>query len=193
MAETKNRIEFGVENLHIAVLNESNNNYETPEKVEGTVQIKLTGKGDSTPLYADNGQYHIITSNTGYEGELEIYNFNDDFKIKYLGFERDGNGVLIEPNILNPKSLALLFKILGDESDRCSVLYKCVFEKPDLEYKTIEDKIDVQVLKIKFKASSKEFENFDKKIIQSSTVNAKLKENWFTQVYIPSKTRTINQ
>lgn len=193
MAETKNKVEFGVENLHIAILNDSNGTYGTPEKAVGTVQIKLSGKGERKALYADNGVFHALVSNDGYEGELEIYNFNDDFKVKYLGFEQDGNGALIEPSILNPKKLAMLFKILGDEKDRCSVLYNCIFEKPDLEYKTIEDKIDVQVLKIKFKASAKEFADFGKKIVQASTIDDKIKKNWFTEVYIPSKTKTISE
>lgn len=190
MAEEKNIVEFGVENLHLSILKE-NGDFDTPASIKGTSKIKLSAKGDSKIIYADNGVLYTIGSNTGYDGELEIYNYDDEFKIKYLGFKKDGNGVLLEPSILKPVSLAMAFKILGDAKDRCSVLYNCIFEKPDIELKTVEDKIDVEVLKIKFKARPKEFKEFGEKIIQASTINDKAKESWFTTIYKPSKTKTI--
>ena len=190
MAEEKNIVEFGVENLHLATL-KNDGEFDTPVNIKGTSKIKLSGKGDSKIIYADNGTFYVISSNTGYEGELEIYNFDDDFKIKYLGFKRDGNGILLEPSILKPVSLAMAFKILGDVKDRVSVLYNCIFEKPDIELKTVEEKIDVEVMKIKFKARPKEFQDFDEKIVQASTLNEKAKETWFTKVYTPSKTKTL--
>lgn len=190
MAEEKNIVEFGVENLHLATL-KNDGEFDTPVNIKGTSKIKLSGKGDSKIIYADNGTFYVISSNTGYEGELEIYNFDDDFKIKYLGFKRDGNGILLEPSILKPVSLAMAFKILGDVKDRVSVLYNCIFEKPDIELKTVEEKIDVEVMKIKFKARPKEFQDFDEKIVQASTLNDKAKETWFTKIYTPSKTKTL--
>lgn len=190
MAEEKNIVEFGVENLHLATL-KNDGEFDTPLNIKGTSKIKLSGKGDSKIIYADNGTFYVISSNTGYEGELEIYNFDDDFKIKYLGFKRDGNGILLEPSILKPVSLAMAFKILGDVKDRVSVLYNCIFEKPDIELKTVEEKIEVEVMKIKFKARPKEFQDFDEKIVQASTLNDKAKETWFTKIYTPSKTKTL--
>lgn len=190
MAEEKNIVEFGVENLHLATL-KNDGEFDTPVNIKGTSKIKLSGKGDSKIIYADNGTFYVISSNTGYEGELEIYNFDDEFKIKYLGFKRDGNGILLEPSILKPVSLAMAFKILGDVKDRVSVLYNCIFEKPDIELKTVEEKIDVEVMKIKFKARPKEFQDFDEKIVQASTLNDKAKETWFTKIYTPSKTKTL--
>jgi phi13 family phage major tail protein len=190
MAEEKNIVEFGVENLHLATL-KNDGEFDTPVNIKGTSKIKLSGKGDSKIIYADNGTFYVISSNTGYEGELEIYNFDDDFKIKYLGFKRDGNGILLEPSILKPVSLAMAFKILGDVKDRVSVLYNCIFEKPDIELKTVEEKIDVEVMKIKFKARPKEFQDYDEKIVQASTLNDKAKETWFTKIYTPSKTKTL--
>ena len=98
---------------------------------------------------------------------------------------------MLEPSILKPVSLAMAFKILGDVKDRVSVLYNCIFEKPDIELKTVEEKIDVEVMKIKFKARPKEFQDYDEKIVQASTLNEKAKETWFTKIYTPSKTKTL--
>nr|DAX69019.1 MAG TPA: tail tube protein [Caudoviricetes sp.] len=190
MAEEKNIVEFGVENLHLATLKDDGE-FDTPVHIKGTSKIKLSGKGDTKIIYADNGTFYTISSNTGYEGELEIYNFDDDFKIKYLGFKKDANGILIEPSILKPVNLAMLFKILGDAKDRVSVLYNCIFEKPDIELKTVEEKIDVEVMKIKFKVRQKEFKDFEDKVIQASTLDTEAKKTWFTKVYTPSKTKTL--
>lgn len=183
----KNTIEFGIENLHIAILNKENATFGAPESIPGTVGLKLSGKMEEIKIFADNGVLFQASNNTGYEGELEIYNFDDDFKVKYLGFEKDKNGVLVEPEIIIPKNLALLFKVLGDSKDRVSVLYNVTFEKPDYEVKTLQGKIEVQVMKLKLKAIPLKFADYDKKLIQASTIDDTKKATWFTEVYKPVK------
>ena len=69
MAEEKNIVEFGVENLHLSILKE-NGDFDTPASIKGTSKIKLSAKGDSKIIYADNGVLYTIGSNTGYDGEL---------------------------------------------------------------------------------------------------------------------------
>lgn len=187
MTNTVNTVEFGIENLHIAEFNEDGVSYKTPVAVKGTVEIKLKKKIEDVTLYADNGVYFSLNANNGYEGELSIYNFDDEFKINYFGYKKDANGVLVEPNILYPKPVALLFKIKGDKEDRATVLFNCVFGKPDSNFKTIEDKLEVEALNVEFKAVPVEFPKFDDKVIQASTVDKDKKKTWFTKVYIPSK------
>lgn len=191
MSEVVNKVEFGIENLHISIYDESQFKYGNLEKISGITSMKLSAKSEIKNIYADNGVYYSIGSNVGYEGELQIYNFDNEFKKKYFGFSEDANGVLLEPSVLKIPVVALAFKVLGDVKDRVSVLYKCTFSKPDFEWKTLEEKIDVQVMKIKFKATPQEFIGFDKKIIQASTIEDKIKEKWFTEVYKPVKTKSV--
>lgn len=187
MADNKNVVEFGLENLHIAEYDETAGTYKKPEKVPNVVSLKLKNKMEQINLYADDGVFFSLINNNGYTGDLEIYNFDDDFKEKYLGFKKDKNGVLFEPSVIVQKSFALLFKILGDKSDRCTVLYKVALGKGEVELKTKADKTEIKVLKIPIIATPAEFKDFDGKVVQASTIDKDKKASWFTTVYVPVK------
>lgn len=180
-----NKVEFGVSNLHLAE-NMLDGTYGALAHVEGTVSISLSAISSKKETYADNGVFFEITKNGGYEGELEIYNYDDDFKVKYFGFIKDSKGVLLEPEILVPKAFAMAFQIEGDKSERTSIMYNVVFEKPDVTHKTTEEEIEIEALKCKFKATPVKFEG--KKYIQASTTDSTLQTAWFTTVYIPTFT-----
>ena len=183
MSEVINAIEFGCENMHFAkILSEET--FETPEKIKGMVSLKLSGKSSTKTLPADNGTYFEIASNSGYEIELEIYNYDDSIKTKYLGFVKDKNGVLVEPDIIIPTPLSLLFEVRGDKLNRAICLYNCTFEKPDVTFKTVEEEnIEVEVVTLKGKA--KPFKFGEKGVVQASTTDANKKTTWFTSVYKP--------
>lgn len=188
--EVVNTVEFGADKLHFAEYDDSNNTYKNIERIKGLVTIKLKSKSNDLKLHADDGVYFTLVNNNGYEGELEIYNFDNEFKINYLGYKKDGNGVLVEPAVFFPKTYALLFKIQGDKKDRHTTLYNVTFSKTDTTHKTVDDKIDVEALKIEFKATPIEFSNFEGKVVQASSTNPTRTAKWFTKVYIPSTSPT---
>lgn len=181
----KNKIEFGIESLHFAPL--KNGAFQTPQAIKGVSSLKMEGSTETIKIYADNTVYYTMSANTGYDLELEIYNYDDDFMVNYLGFKKDKNGVLIEPSILVPVEVAVLFKVKGDLKDRCCALYKCTFEKPSFENKTIEDKIEVPTVKLKGFASSHTFENYPDAVVRSATTDITKKAAWFSEVYVPVK------
>ena len=82
MADNKNVVEFGLENLHIAEYDETAGTYKKPEHVPNVVSLKLKNKMEQINLYADDGVFFSLINNNGYTGDLEIYNFDDDFKEK---------------------------------------------------------------------------------------------------------------
>lgn len=181
----ENKLEFGCESLHFAKLL-SSGEYEKPELIEGLASMTLTSKLTKKQIFADNKVYFEISKNTGYEIELEIYMYKDTIREKYFGFVKDQNGVICEPDVIVPVQLALLFKVRGDKKDRVSCLYNVTFEKPDISHKTLEEDIEVEVLKIKGTATPKEFGT--KNIIQASTIDDAKKTAWFTTVYKPTFT-----
>lgn len=179
-----NKVEFGVSDL-IFYEEKADGTYGEPFAVKGTTEITLSSKSEKTELYADNGIFHVFASNNGYEGELSIYNFDDNLKVMLFGFEKDANGNLVEPSVLIPKKFGISFKIQGDVKKRASVLYSCTFEKPDSSYKTVEDKPNVEVLKCKFKASPKQFAN-GKSYVQLSTTTEKYVTQLATKIVLPN-------
>lgn len=182
---TKNKIEFGIESLHFAPF--KNGRYETPELIKGAAALKMESSTETIKIYADNTIFYTMSANNGYGLELDIYNYDDDFMVKYLGFKKDKNGILVEPSILVPIEVGVLFKVKGDLKDRCCALYKCTFEKPSLENKTIEDKIEVPTVKLKGIASPQTFTDYHDSIVRASTIEESKKATWFSEVYVPVK------
>ena len=70
--ETKNKVKFGLSNVHIAKITEADGviTYGTPFAMPGAISLTADPAGDTTPFYADNIKYYIATSNQGYEGDF---------------------------------------------------------------------------------------------------------------------------
>ena len=87
MPGTADKVKFGVKNVHYALLtDEGTPTYGTPVAIPGAVSLSLEASGESTPFYADNMQYYVTVSNSGYETELEVAIFPDSFLKDVLGY-----------------------------------------------------------------------------------------------------------
>ena len=116
----KNKVKFGLSNVHIAKLTETEEGitYGTPFPVPGAVGLTAEPEGDTTPFYADNIKYFIAVANNGYTGDLEIAMTPKEFLTQILGQLEDTNGALIESaNDVNAR-FALMGEIEGDVKKR---------------------------------------------------------------------------
>lgn len=136
----KNKVLFGLENVHYAKITESSGNitYATPVHVTGAVSLGLNPEGDSSPFYADNIEYYTGTENNGYTGDLIMAKFPDQMISDLFGMTIDSNGVLIENNEDTIAKFALLFEVKGDLNKRRTVFYTCTATRPSRENKTLE-------------------------------------------------------
>ena len=117
MPGTADKVKFGVKNVHYALLtDEGTPSYDTPVAIPGAVSLSLEASGESTPFYADNMQYYVTVSNSGYETELEVAIFPDSFLMDVLGYTQSTTDkVLTENSNTQPKPFALLFEEAGDQ------------------------------------------------------------------------------
>ena len=141
MAE--NKVQFGLKNVHYAVLTESANaapSFGTPKAVPGAVTLTLAQASAETNFYADNIPYFRSSANNGYTGTLEMARFTEDMLKDIWGIEEtSGSGVLSEGIDATEKPFALLFQIDGDDNDDLYVFYRCYAGRPNIGSTTINE------------------------------------------------------
>lgn len=139
------KVKYGLKNVHYAPaeIDEINNTatYGTPVPWPGAVNLSMDAQGGRNIFRADNIDYWIGQSNTGYEGDLETALVPDSFRKDILGEVEDSNGVLIENTGAKTKYFALLFQFEHDDKAARHVMYKCSATRPAVAGQTTEEEL----------------------------------------------------
>lgn len=183
--ETKNKVKFGLSNVHIAKITEQDGEitYGTPFPMPGAVSLTADPEGDTTPFYADNIKYYIAVANNGYTGDLEIAMTPEEFLTQILGQEKDTNGALIESsNDVNAR-FALMGEIEGDAKKRRFIYYDCTATRPSAEMNTIEESKEPQTDTISITMAARSSDNVIKAVIEPNETNQDVYDTFFKKVY----------
>lgn len=185
MADTKNKVKFGLSNVHIAKITETEGKitYGTPFAMPGAVGLNADPEGDTTPFYADNIKYYIATSNQGYSGDLEIAITPEQFLTEILGQMKDKNGALFENADDVTARFALMGEIEGDAKKRRFVYFDCTATRPKTENKTKEESTDPQTDTISITMSPRSTDKAIKAVIEPSEQNQAVYDTFFKKVY----------
>lgn len=189
----KNKVKFGLSNVHIAKLTETEEGitYGTPFAVPGAVGLTAEPEGDTTPFYADNIKYYIAVANNGYTGDLEIAMTPKEFLTQILGQLEDTNGALIESaNDVNAR-FALMGEIEGDIKKRRFVYYDCTAARPSAEMNTVEESKEPQTDTISITMAARSSDNVIKAVIEPSEKNKAVYDTFFTKVYEKNATAGV--
>jgi phi13 family phage major tail protein len=139
MAPTTNKIKYGLRNVHYSLVTEDPATgvvtYATPKRLPGGVSITLTPAGDNAEFYADDSSYFSEATNNGYDGELELANLTDEFRVDVLG-DTYVEGVMYENADQVTKRFALAFEFQGDLKAKRHVLYYCSAARPTVSATT---------------------------------------------------------
>ena len=189
----KNKVKFGLKNVHVATATFDDNGYPTfatPKRILGVVNLSLDKEGDPTKFYADDSDYYDINNNNGYSGDLEIAMIPEWFRTDILGDIKDSNGVLIENADAPTVYFALLFEFTGDANGIRHVLYKNSVSRPKIEGKTKEDSVEVKTDVLTLSSVSCKFNVNGQDIMtpksktDENTTDATY-NNWYNTVYVP--------
>ena len=185
MPEAKNKVKFGLSNVHIAKIIEQDGQitYGTPIALPGAVSLTADPEGDTTPFYADNIQYYVAVSNNGYTGELELAMAVKEFLTQILGQQEDTNGALFESSDDVNARFALMGEIEGDVKKRRFVYYDCTATRPSSEMNTIEDTKEPQTDTIEITMSPRATDHVIKAVIEPNDTNEDVYNTFFTKVY----------
>ena len=183
--ETKNKVKFGLSNVHIAKITEQDGEitYGTPFPMPGAVSLTADPEGDTTPFYADNIKYYIAVANNGYTGDLEIAMTPEEFLTQILGQEKDTNGALFESSDDVNARFALMGEIDGDARKRRFIYYDCTATRPSAEMNTVEESKEPQTDTISITMAARSSDNVIKAVIEPSTENQGIYDTFFKKVY----------
>lgn len=189
----KNKVKFGLKNVYYAKATidaEANTaTYDTPKRIPGAVSLSMDAQGDTTNFYADDGVYFTVTANNGYQGDLEVALYPDEFKKDILGYVTDKNGVLIEDTGAIPKPFALIFEFSGDVNARRHCLFNCTSTRPAVSSKTKAESVEVQTETSTITAAPIHCTALDKDMTKADCdKDSSAYNSWFSEVYTPEKT-----
>lgn len=184
MADTANKVRFGIKNVHYAVLTDgATPSWGTPAAIPGAVSLSLSPEGGDNPFYADNQLYFTVVKNGGYSGDLECALFPADFLKAVFGLTEGATSkVVTESSLVQPKPFALMFEEDGDIAGTKFVLYRCVATRPEQGSQTTADKIEVKTQKMSFKAYPMASDGSVMAYTQETTPEATLTA-WYTSVF----------
>lgn len=184
------KVRFGLSNVHIAPYDAATDTFEEPVKVPGAVNLTADPQGDQTVFYADNGAYFTISTNAGYEGDLEMAFIPDELLAQLLGWIIDTNGALVEITDAIAKPFALLYEVQTDEKARRNVYYNCTLARPGTESGTTEDTTEVTTETYSIKMISYEYLAENLKItklsIEPSESNKTVYDSFYNAVVLPN-------
>lgn len=182
---SEQKVFFGLKNVHYAPYTEVEGEivYEEFIPLEGAVNLNLTPNGDTNKFFADNRAYYVVTSNQGYEGDLELAILPQKFRTDILGEVVSKEGVLVETNTQRAKNFALAYEFSGNAKDVRMVLYNCSATRPNLTNATTTEttEINTQTLSLTISPTPKG-------IIKGSTTDKVSKEvydNWYKKPVLP--------
>ena len=193
MPDTSNKVKFGLSNVHIAKIIETDGaiTYGTPFAMPGAVSLTAEPEGETTPFYADNIQYYVAVSNNGYTGDLEIAMTPQEFLTTILGQTVDTNGAVFESSDDVNARFALMGEIEGDAKKRRFVYYDCTATRPSAEMNTIEDTKEPQTDTISITMTPRSTDHVIKAVIEPSETNQDVYDEFFEKVYEKNATAGV--
>ena len=185
MADTNNKVLFGIEKCHIAKITETNGeiSYGTPFPMPGAVGLNFVPVGEETPFYADNVKYFIATSNQGYSGDLEIGMTPEQFLTEILGRTKDTNGAIFENADDKTARFALMFEGKGEEKARRWVFFDCIATRPSRENNTQEESIEPGTETMSITMSPRSTDKAVMAYIEPNDTNQDVYDEFFDAVY----------
>lgn len=190
MANSENKVQFNLKNVHYAVLTPGETpTWTAPVAVPGAVTLTLDPQGDVTPFYADGIVYYQSVANNGYAGDLEMARYPDQMLKDIWGFEEtETDKVLIENANVEPKAFALLYQIDGDTDNQYYCLYNCTGTRPGIGSTTNTATKEPQTKSSSISAVPMEDGNVFART--TALTPEDVKANWFKAVYQKSAAAT---
>lgn len=182
------RVRYGFKNLYYATATDDGSGtltYATPVKIDGAKSMSMSGAGDSTDEYAEDGLWFHLDGNNGYSGTIEFEDTAsaDTFIETVTGQTKDSAEVVIEKASDKPVEFALAGQFTlagGEEVGKRVWFYRCTASRPNVEGSTKEASVSVATNTVNITAMPRIADDRVK-----ATANSASSEyaNWFTKVY----------
>lgn len=184
------KVKYGLKNVHFVpgVINDDGSATYSPTvyRWPGAVSLNLEAVGEATKFRADNTDYWVGQSNSGYEGDFESTLIPDSFREHVLGESRDSNAVAYERVSAPTTIFALMFQFENDDSATRHVMYNCTASRPAVAGQTTEKTLEPQTETVTMTAASIYVPALDESIVKARAARGSaMYDSWFSSVYIP--------
>lgn len=190
-----NKVKFGLENVYYAmatIADDGTATYGTPKHIPGAVSLNQDPQGDMTVFRADNMDYYVMANNDGYQGDLEMARFPDEFRKDVFNEYVDVNGLQVEQVSNEAKYFALLFEFKGDANKTRHVLYKCTATRPAISSQTTPSgSVEPVTETSTIRAGQIHVSGIDKDVVKAKVAQSDSKyATWFESVTLPAAEAT---
>ena len=160
-------------------------------KCPGAVSITLDPSG-ATNVYADGIVYAIVSSASGYTGELEVIQLNKDILTKIFGYLEDEKKNLVEV-VTAVKEFGLQFACDSEDGNEVYfTIYRASAAKPSINLQTTEDTPTVNNESLSLTISGIAIADGTKQVIKSyAEKGATNYVTYFDSITVPAFTASI--
>lgn len=189
--QNANKVKFGLKNIHLAKTTLADDGSATFGEVwpfPGAVDLSMEAPDDGEAFRADDKDYWIGGGTPGFSGTLEMALFPAKFKIDVLGYKRDANGVLYEPDQVEESHWALMFEFKNDKTRTRHVVHNVTFGRLGIASHTTENPVTPITETISVNSSPIYVPALDEWITQAEmdeVTDAAIYAGFFGQVYVP--------
>lgn len=142
---------IGCKDLHFSMLTADTSSeltYGTVKKIPSLVSIDIKDSSDSVVFYSDDVAEQTINTFANKEVTIELGYLNPELEAELTG-QKFQNGVFVQEATPISKELALMFKAeLSTGGYQYVCLYKGVLKRDEAAYKTKEESIEGQTVKL---------------------------------------------
>lgn len=146
-----NKVEFGLSSLVFGTYVETSDGITlgTPMQVPGAVSLTLENQEEESKFYADNMVYWSSYVDQGFEAEIEVARFPEEFKKTFLGYVTLSDGGISKPKNAVKPNVYFAFQGEGDIDARRVICYNATLGDVQREYKTNESSVEPVTEKVK--------------------------------------------
>lgn len=198
MPDTKNKVKFGLSNVHYALVTETESEgvvtstYGDVKSWPGAISLSLDSTAEKSVTRADDSDYFITFGQGGYEGDLECALIPDEVRTAVLGYKTDDNGILVEDSasFSNVTYIAMMFEFKGDKKATKHCLYKVSLSRPSIASQTTGENgaIEPQTETITLTAVPRADADQLVHVQTTPTTDADVLAAWYTAVPVPTFT-----
>ena len=181
MAAQKDKVKFGIKNVHIFPQLTDEPTYDAVIDIPGAVNLSLDAQGDISKFYADNIVYYQTSSNNGYEGDLEIALIPDEVLEKIFNYVKDEDNVCRENASNDVVPFEMTFEEEGDKTGTKFVLYNCTATRPSRSFATTGESKEPATQTLSISAAPLKDGNVMAMTNAETTVS--VLNDWHTEVY----------
>lgn len=151
-----NKVRFGLENVHFCtytVGTDGTVTLGTPYHLQGAVSMNLDPSVETSEFYADNVRYWTGANDNGYEGELEMALFTDEFKTQFLNYVTLTGGGIAQVKGQPNKDVCIIFEGKGDAEKTRGILYNVSLGQISRTHETTTETTEPQTATLSFVVS----------------------------------------